>query len=143
MLSRTSLCALVLAAAVAAVPTMSRSENRSVVASVEGRISELHETLRITSAQEPKWNAVARVMRDDARIIEALAQHRQRDLANMTAIENLQSFQRLAAAHADGLSKLGVAFEALYADMTDAQKKHADAAFRYEGGRGAAGRPGR
>jgi hypothetical protein len=50
----------------------------------------------------------------------------------MTAVENLRSFQKLAQAHADGLNNLGAAFESLYADMSDEQKKNADAVFRYQ-----------
>jgi len=104
----------------------------SVAQGVERRIADIHGKLRITPAQETKWNDVAQVMRKDAQAIEAIANHRQLDLANMTAVENLRSFQKLAQAHADGLNNLSAAFEPLYADMSDEQKKNADAVFRYQ-----------
>jgi hypothetical protein len=124
-------------AIVLTVPT-ARAADDPVRGAVELRIVELHRTLGITPAQEAAWARVARVMKDDARVIAEIADHRRQDVATMTAVENLQSFQRLAAAHADGLRTLGTVFEALYDQMSDAQKKNADAVFRYEGGPGAA-----
>src|SRR5215471_18293365 len=46
-----------------AAPTKPR---RSMADRVESRIKSLHDHLKITSAQEPQWNAVAQVMRENA-----------------------------------------------------------------------------
>ena len=48
----------------------------------------------------------------------------------MTAVDNLQSYSAIVEAHAEGLKKFVPAFEALYASMSDAQKKNADTIFR-------------
>jgi hypothetical protein len=47
----------------------------------------------------------------------------------MTAIEDVKSYAAIAEAHADGLKKFAPVFEALYASMSDAQKKNADTLF--------------
>ena len=96
---------------------------------VESRITSLHAQLKITDAQEPQWNAFAQVMRDNAKTIDALVQARVQNAKSMTAIDDLRAYQGIADAHAEGLKKLIPAFEALYASMSDEQKKNADAVF--------------
>ncbi len=99
---------------------------------VENRIKELHQQLKITAEQETPWTAVAQVMRDDVKAVDAVATERQKDLPTMSALDNLKSFQRLAQTHADGLTRLADAFAQLYATMSDEQRKNADAVFRYD-----------
>ncbi len=103
---------------------------------VDRRIADLHRRLHITADQEAQWAGVAQVMRDDAQAVEAVAKERQQALASMSAVDNLRSFQKVAQTHADGLNKLADAFAALYATMSDDQKKNADAVFRYQDGHG-------
>jgi len=104
---------------------------------VEDRIKTLHDKLAVTSAQEPKWSGVAQAMRDNESAISQLIQERQQNTKDMTAIEDLQSYEKVAQAHLDGLQKLIPAFQALYNDMSDAQRKEADEAFsRFEGHHG-------
>jgi len=101
---------------------------------VEDRIQTLHDKLGITSTQETEWSAVAQAMRDNESAVGQLIQVRHQDPANMTAIDDLQSYENITQAHADGLKKLIVAFQTLYTDMPDHQKKIADEVFsRYEG----------
>jgi Spy/CpxP family protein refolding chaperone len=97
---------------------------------VEARIRSLHAALKITAAQEPQWQAVADVMRDNAKTTGALIQKREANAKTMTAIEDLHSYGAIADAHAAGVSKLTVAFETLYDSLSDGQKQAADAAFR-------------
>lgn len=97
---------------------------------VEVRIKSLHARLRITPAEEPQWQAFAAVMRDDAKTTGALVEARVAKLNTMTAVDDLNSYAAIAAAHAAGVQKLATAFEPLYAAMPDAQKKRADAVFR-------------
>jgi len=108
----------------------------SPAVAVERRIQELHRQLKITPEQETAWGAVAQVMRDDVKAVDAVAAERQKDLPAMSALDNLRSFQRLAQTHAEGLTKLADAFAPLYAAMSDDQKKNADGVFRYEGRHG-------
>jgi Spy/CpxP family protein refolding chaperone len=99
--------------------------------SVEAHIKSLHHQLRITAAQEPQWQAVAQAMRDNAKAIGALVEDRVAKTKSMTAIDDLNSYAAIADAHAAGVKSLIPAFEALYATMTDAQKKNADMVFRH------------
>ncbi len=69
-------------------------------------------------------------MRANAKAIDTLLEQRHENAEKETAIENLRSWAELAQAHADGSKALLAAFESLYMDMPDAQKKVADDAFR-------------
>ncbi len=97
---------------------------------VEARIAELHSKLKITPAQETQWKAVAGVMRENAQRMEDLTKARSEDLKTMTAVDDLKSYSEIIAAHEEGLQKFISAFDSLYASMSDAQKKTADALFR-------------
>jgi protein CpxP len=48
----------------------------------------------------------------------------------MTAVADLQMYQKFAQAHVDGLKNLISSFQALYDTMPDAQKKVADKVFQ-------------
>lgn len=97
---------------------------------VDARIASLHKRLKITAAQEPQWQQVAQVMRDNAAQIEKLVSERNAKIKTMTAVDNLQTYSDIAQAHADGLKKLVPVFDTLYGSMSDAQKKIADGVFR-------------
>src|SRR5215469_15498435 len=90
---------------------------------VEARIKSLHSKLKITAAQEPQWQQVAQVMRDNAADIEKMVSERNAKLKTMTAVDNLQTYSDIAQAHADGLKKLVPVFDTLYGTMSDAQKR--------------------
>jgi hypothetical protein len=96
---------------------------------VETRIKSLHDQLKITAAEEPKWNAVADAMRDNAQAVGTLISARAKKEKGMSAVDNLKSYEAIAQAHLDGIQELLPAFEALYADMPAAQKKLADTVF--------------
>jgi periplasmic protein CpxP/Spy len=100
------------------------------VETVEDRIKSLHSELKITPAEEAKWSKVADAMRSNAKAIDTLLEQRHENAGKETAVDNLRSWSELAQAHADGSKALLDAFESLYADMPDAQKKVADDAFR-------------
>ena len=101
---------------------------------VEDRIRTLHDKLGVTNEQEAKWGDVAQAMRENEMSIDQLVQARHQNPASMTAVDDLQSYETITQAHADGLKKLIVAFQALYNDMPDGQRKNADRTFsRFEG----------
>jgi hypothetical protein len=52
---------------------------------------------------------------------------------NMSAMQDLQTYQQVAQAHVDGLKNLTAAFSTLYNAMPDDQKKVADEVFRTSG----------
>ena len=101
---------------------------------VEQRITNLHTALKITPAEETQWNSVAQAMRENAAAMDKLAaSNRTTPPQNMTAVQDLKSYQEYAQAHVDGLKNLTSAFSTLYDAMPDAQKKVADEVFQSSG----------
>jgi periplasmic protein CpxP/Spy len=101
---------------------------------VDARIKSLHDRLKITSAQEPQWNAVAQVMRENAQSMDQVIQQRHQT-QNMTAVDDLKAYQSIAQAHLQNVQKLIPAFQTLYDTLSPEQKKAADDAFsRARGG---------
>jgi len=98
---------------------------------VEQRIASLHTSLKITQAEESKWAPVAQSMRENAAAMDKLvAESRTTPPQNMTAVDDLKTYQKFAEAHAEGLKNLISSFNALYEAMPDAQKKVADQVFQ-------------
>ncbi len=93
---------------------------------VEARIKNLHDDLRITSAEEANWREFARVMRDNARLMRQTIVLRQQ-AQNLTAMDDLKSYEAVANARAQALSQLVPVFQTLYDSMSETQKKNADA----------------
>jgi hypothetical protein len=98
---------------------------------VEQRITSLHEALKITPAEEPKWNDVAQAMRDNAAAMQKLVAEKAGEASQgMTAVADLKAYQKFAQTHVDGLKNLNSSFEALYDSMPDPQKRIADQVFQ-------------
>jgi hypothetical protein len=98
---------------------------------VEQRITSLHAALKITPDEDAKWNDVAQAMRENAAAMDKLAaESRTTSPQSMTAVEDLQMYQKFAQTHVDGLKNLIASFTALYSAMPDAQKKIADKVFQ-------------
>lgn len=94
---------------------------------VDANIAELHKKLQITPAQEAQFNGVAAVMRDNAHL-EANAP--QQPAASATALDDLRAYIKYSELELQGLKKMLPALEALYAALSPAQRKTADAVFR-------------
>jgi periplasmic protein CpxP/Spy len=94
---------------------------------VEASISELHQRLQITPAQEAQFGAVASVIRENARA-EATAP--QQPPANATAVDDLRAYIRYSEVELAGLKRLLPALDALYAILSPAQRQAANVAFR-------------
>lgn len=97
---------------------------------VESRINELHQKLAITPAQEPQWKQLAETMRDNAKAVEEKAYEREKALQTMGVMDDLRSYEGIAKAHAESMTKLVASFEPLYTSMSPEQKKKADAEFQ-------------
>jgi hypothetical protein len=110
-------------------PAATASHAKHAADRSEKRITELHQKLHITAAQEPLWGTFAQTMRDNGQAMRANMTDRSTRLRTMTAVDDLKSYQVLADQHSDGLKRLIPAFEALYASMSPEQKKHADHIF--------------
>jgi hypothetical protein len=102
---------------------------------VETHINDLREKLMITAAQEPAWNALAQVMRDNAAKMNAAYQQFSQHAADMNALDNLREHGNLAEQHAQAYKVLIPAFETLYNSLSPEQKKTADMLFSHQGKR--------
>jgi protein CpxP len=94
---------------------------------IEANIASLHQRLQITPAQEPQFNAVANVMRENAR---AEASAPARPAANATAVDDLRAFIRYSEVELAGYRRLLPVLEGLYATLSPIQRRTADAVFR-------------
>jgi hypothetical protein len=101
------------------------------MADPEPRIRHLHDLLKITTAQDAQWHDVAQVMLDNASAVDSAIKDRVRMTKGMTAIDDLQSYEAIVDAHAQGIKKLAIAFKPLYASMPEAQQKNADLVFSH------------
>lgn len=94
---------------------------------VEANIASLRQRLQITPAQEAQFNAVANVMRQNART-EANAPHA--PPANASAVDFLRAEIQYDEVELAGMKRFLPALEALYATLSPAQRQTADAIFR-------------
>ncbi|MGI4813460.1 MAG: Spy/CpxP family protein refolding chaperone [Janthinobacterium lividum] len=120
----------------AAPSTASRAQKHEGF--IEKRLTDLHARLQITDQQSSQWDAFAQTMRDSADKTAQAYQERAKNVASLNADDAMKSYAALAQLHADNTQKLATSFSALYAVLSDSQKKTADVLFRNQG----APRPG-
>jgi len=96
--------------------------------------------LKITPAQQPRWDVFTAVMRQNAAHMEELQRDRADKVATLSAPDDMRSYAELARANAEDLQRLVPAFDELYASMTPEQKTLADRAFHEFQGRAARAR---
>jgi periplasmic protein CpxP/Spy len=113
----------------AQAPHKHRHQHEDMAQKVEDRIKTLHAKLNITPDQEAAWGNVAQAMRDNESAIHALIHERHENSLTLTAVQDLESYQKIAQAHADGLQKVADAFGKLYDTMSEQQKENADKVF--------------
>jgi len=104
--------------------------DRTQTSRVEQQIASLRAKLQLLPAQQPLWDSVAQVMRDNAKRMDESFQQRAQATATMTAPESMAGYAKFAAAHAQGTQDLIPPFTALYTSMSDLQKRAADQVFR-------------
>jgi len=93
-------------------------------------ISTLHAALKITPAQEADWTKVADVMRRNDSEMQKLVADRQAQVPHdLSAVDDLKTYQSFTQAHVDGLKDLVASFETLYDAMPADQKRVADRVF--------------
>ena len=93
---------------------------------VEANIASLHQRVQITPAQEAQFNAVANVMRQNAR---AEASAPQSPPANASAVDSLRAEIQYDEMELAGMKRFLPALEALYATLSPAQRQAANAIF--------------
>ena len=99
---------------------------RGMTGRVGGRIAFLKAELKITDAQQTLWNAVAEVIRANAKGMSSMPSWMPMIDAAATLPEKLARREKMMTAHLDGLRKLKMAVEPLYAALNAEQKKTAD-----------------
>jgi hypothetical protein len=117
-------------AASAPATTSAPAMTKEIQAKVEAHIKQLHSQLKITQAQEDDWKKFADVMRTNAADMQTAVREREQQFPSMNALQNMQSYQKLAQTHAEHLEKLASAFETLYNALPQQQKQVADQVFR-------------
>ncbi len=101
---------------------------------VEGRIAYLKAELKITDAQAPQFDAVANVMRDNAKAMHDSFQSLRGDQSQpRTALSQLEARVKFAQLRADGEAKMLAAFRPLYQAMSPDQQKAADEMVEHHG----------
>jgi hypothetical protein len=102
----------------------------SAVEYTEAQIKQLQGSLNITEAQEPLWNDLTQVMRENAKEMDTLTKDRAEKAKTMNAVENMKFHSQITETHLAELKRLIPPFEAFYASMSDEQKKITDTIFR-------------
>lgn len=102
----------------------------TAVEHTEAQIKQLHDELKITEAQEVLWNNLTQVMRQNAKEMDALTKDRAETIKTMNAVEHMKFHSQVTEAQLNQQKKFIPPFEALYAGMSDEQKKSTDTIFR-------------
>jgi hypothetical protein len=104
---------------------LAQAQPTAPLGNVEADIAQLHQRLAITPAQEPRFAAVAEIMRENARAAAQL-----RPPANESAVEALRMAIQYGEQDLAGMKRLLPALQALYASLSPAQQRAADTVFR-------------
>jgi hypothetical protein len=113
-----------------AISMTHRAAYRMQRETLDQRISSMHAALMITPAQEADWTKVADVMRrNDSDMQKLIADRQARAPHELSAVDDLKTYQSFTQAHVDGLIDLVASFETLYAAMPADQKAVADHVF--------------
>jgi protein CpxP len=102
----------------------------SAVEHTEARIKQLYGALKITEAQEALWNNLTQVMRENAKGMDALTKDNAEKTKTMNAVEQIKFHSQITETQLSQQKKFIPPFEALYASMSDEQKKITDTLFR-------------
>jgi len=102
----------------------------SAIEQTEAQIKQLQSALTITEAQEPLWNNLTQVMRENAKDMDVLIKDRAENAKTMNSVEHLKLHSQITEAHLAQLKKLIPPFEAFYNSQSDEQKKITDTLFR-------------
>ena len=102
----------------------------SPVEHTEAQIKQLQGALNITEAQQELWNNLTKVMRENAKDMEAFTKERAEGTKTMNAVEHMKFHSQTTEAHLNQMKKLIPPFEAFYSSMSDEQKNITNTLFR-------------
>jgi len=109
-------------------PTVGSDTGNPESGRIEARITKLRIDLHITDGQMAQWNALAEIMRENARLLRASIADRAQ-IHRTTIVDKLYADRLEAQAQLKRLDRLIPVAEALYAVLTAEQKAKADAIF--------------
>jgi periplasmic protein CpxP/Spy len=92
---------------------------------IEANIAQLHQRLQITPAQEPRFEALANVMRQNARMMPNAPPP-----TNLDPIQGLRFAIQTGEQELVGLKRMLPPLQALYASLSPVQQRIADQVFR-------------
>jgi hypothetical protein len=92
----------------------------------DAEIAELRKRLNVTAAQQPQFDALAAVIRQNTQEMNANMPPQNRA---MSAVDSMKTAQQLAQHEADSLNRLLPPLQALYDTLSPEQKKVADQFF--------------
>jgi hypothetical protein len=90
------------------------------------RLTEAHDRLGITPAQQPQWDALVATMRENAQSMRANPAVQALRSGNIDGVQQVRAAAEVARQRADGLQRLASATEALYAVLSPEQRQIAD-----------------
>ena len=93
---------------------------------IEGQLAYVKAELGITDAQAPAWDGYAKAVRDRVTVMQAIHATTMKIMQTGSAVERLDTQASAMQAMADTIRSTKPATEALYAVLTDDQKKKAD-----------------
>jgi hypothetical protein len=105
---------------------MGRPGFRTAAERVEGRLAFLHAELKITRAQEARWDPFAAALRADAVARDEMRRSLRGQGRARTAPERLDRMERIMAFQRDQLRKLNAPTKSLYAALAPAQRRTAN-----------------
>jgi hypothetical protein len=83
----------------------------AAAARVETRIKELHAHIGVTQVEAARWDKFDQVMRDNASDMDRILSEWAQRFPSMNALQDMQSYQQVAEAHAQHLQKLVAVFQ--------------------------------
>ena len=95
---------------------------------VEAQLGDIKKRLNITAEQQPQFEQFATIVKQNAQAMESMMQ-KEAQTAERSAVEGLRTAASFAQAEADNLKRLVPALEALYASLSEQQKRTADQLF--------------
>ncbi len=93
---------------------------------IEGRIAFLRTELKINEAQQPQWAAFAETLRGNAKATMETRKTMMQPKPQLSAPDSAEHEVHMLSARLEGLKATATATRALYAILTDPQKKAAD-----------------
>ena len=102
----------------------------SAIDTTEAHIAQLQVAMMITKDQEALWNNLVQVMRENAQEMDTIAKDRSNGAKKMNAVDRLNLHAQIIETHFHQLQKFIPPFDALYASMSDEQKKRTDILFQ-------------